>query len=57
MVAEGIRNSLAVARLARKRNVELPITEQVGAILHEGKPPRLALADLMRRELKSEAEL
>jgi glycerol-3-phosphate dehydrogenase (NAD(P)+) len=40
MVAEGIRNSLAVARLARPQGVEMPITEQVGAILHEGKPPR-----------------
>lgn len=57
MVAEGIRNSLAVARLARQRNVEMPITEQVGAILHQGKPPRSALAELMRRDLKSEAEL
>jgi glycerol-3-phosphate dehydrogenase (NAD(P)+) len=56
-VAEGIRSSLALVRLARQRNVEMPITEQVGAILYEGKPARVALADLMRRELKSEAEL
>ncbi len=56
-VAEGIRNSLAVARLARQRNVEMPITEQVGQVLYSGKSPRSALADLMRRELKSEAEL
>jgi glycerol-3-phosphate dehydrogenase (NAD(P)+) len=56
-VAEGVRSSLAVVRLARQKNVEMPITEQVGAILHEGKPPREALADLMRRELKAEAEL
>jgi glycerol-3-phosphate dehydrogenase (NAD(P)+) len=56
-VAEGIRNALALGRLARQRNVEMPITEQVGAILYEGKPSRAALADLMRRELKSEAEL
>jgi glycerol-3-phosphate dehydrogenase (NAD(P)+) len=57
MVAEGIRNSLAVVRLARQRNVEMPITEQVGAIVHQGKEPRAALAELMRRELKAEAEL
>jgi glycerol-3-phosphate dehydrogenase (NAD(P)+) len=57
MVAEGIRNSLAVARLARQRHVEMPITEQVGAIVHRGKEPRAALAELMRRELKAEAEL
>lgn len=56
-VAEGIKSSLAIVRLARQKNVEMPITEQVGAILHQGKPPRAALADLMRRELKAEAEL
>ncbi len=57
MVAEGIRNSLAVARLARKRGVEMPITEQMVEILYEGKPPKQALAELMGRELKPEAEL
>jgi glycerol-3-phosphate dehydrogenase (NAD(P)+) len=57
MVAEGIRNSLAVARLARKRGVEMPITEQMVELLYEGKPPKQALAELMGRELKAEAEL
>jgi glycerol-3-phosphate dehydrogenase (NAD(P)+) len=56
-VAEGIKNSLAVARLARKRGVEMPITEQMVEILYEGKPPKQALAELMRRELKAESEL
>ena len=57
MVAEGIRNSIAIARLARSRGVEMPITEQMVAVLHEGKSPALAVEDLMTRELKSEAEL
>ncbi|HEX2254124.1 MAG TPA: NAD(P)H-dependent glycerol-3-phosphate dehydrogenase [Thermoanaerobaculia bacterium] len=57
MVAEGIKNSLAVARLARRREVEMPITEQMVHILYEGKSARSALADLMGRELKAEAEL
>jgi len=56
-VAEGVKNSLAVSRLARRRGVEMPITEQMVKILHEGKSPRRALADLMGRELKAEAEL
>jgi glycerol-3-phosphate dehydrogenase (NAD(P)+) len=56
-VAEGIKNSLAVARLARKRGVEMPITEQMVEILYEGKAPKQALAELMRRELKAESEL
>jgi len=56
-IAEGIKNSLAVARLARKRSVEMPITEQMVEILYEGKSPKQALADLMGRELKAEHEL
>jgi glycerol-3-phosphate dehydrogenase (NAD(P)+) len=56
-VAEGVKNSLAVARLARRRGVEMPITEQMVKILYEGKAPSRALADLMGRELKAEAEL
>ena len=56
-VAEGVRNSLAVARLARSRGVEMPITEQMVQVLYEGKPARAALEDLMRRELKREAAL
>ena len=57
MVAEGINSSLAIVGLAARKHVEMPITEQVGAILHHGKEARSALADLMGRELKSEAEL
>ncbi len=57
MVAEGIRNSLAIQRLARKRSVEMPITEQVVEIIYDDKPARQALAELMGRELKAEAEL
>ncbi|MEM8932816.1 MAG: NAD(P)H-dependent glycerol-3-phosphate dehydrogenase [Acidobacteriota bacterium] len=57
MVAEGVRNSLAVARLAERRSVEMPITEQMVKVLYEGKDPRLSVEDLMTRELRSEAEL
>ena len=56
-VAEGVRNSLAVRRLAAEKGVEMPIVEQMCAVLHEGKPPRQALGDLMTRELKDEARL
>lgn len=57
MVAEGIRNSRSIQRLARERGVEMPITEQMVKVLYEAKPPQEALDDLMRRELKEEAEL
>ena len=57
MVAEGIRNSVAVASLAAQRGVEMPITQQMVAVLHQGKDPRRAVEELMTRELKSETEL
>lgn len=57
MVAEGVRNSLAIARLAEKKGVEMPITEQMVQVLYHGKEPRAAVVDLMTRELKAEAEL
>jgi glycerol-3-phosphate dehydrogenase (NAD(P)+) len=57
LVSEGIRNSLAVSRLAAVRGVEMPITQQMAAVLYEGKDPRRAVEELMTRELKSESEL
>lgn len=57
MVAEGIRNSLSIQKLARERGVEMPITEQMVRVLYEGKSPRQGVEDLMSRELKEEAEL
>jgi glycerol-3-phosphate dehydrogenase (NAD(P)+) len=57
MVAEGVRNSVAVASLAARREVEMPIIQQMVAVLHHGKDPRRALEELMTRELKSETEL
>jgi glycerol-3-phosphate dehydrogenase (NAD(P)+) len=54
MVAEGIFTTTAAVGLARARGVEMPITEQMHAILHEGKAPREAIHDLMTRSTKSE---
>ncbi len=54
MVAEGIFTTTAAVGLARARGVEMPITEQMHAILHEGKGPREAIHDLMTRSSKSE---
>ncbi|MEO8505154.1 MAG: NAD(P)H-dependent glycerol-3-phosphate dehydrogenase [Acidobacteriota bacterium] len=56
-VAEGVRNSIAVAKLAERKGVEMPISEQMVAVLYEGKSPRQGLEDLMRRELKRENAL
>ncbi len=53
-VAEGIRSTRAALQLAARYAVEMPITEQVDAILHHGKPPRDAIRDLMSRPGKDE---
>lgn len=54
MVAEGVNTAKAALESARKLDVDLPITEQVAAILDERKSARQALESLMTRELKSE---
>lgn len=54
MVAEGVGTTAALLALARESGVEMPITEQVDAILHAGKPPRDAIRDIMERPQKRE---
>lgn len=54
MVAEGVYTATAARDLGRRHGVELPITEQVCAVLLEGRSPRDALHALMTRDLKSE---
>jgi glycerol-3-phosphate dehydrogenase (NAD(P)+) len=53
-VAEGVKTVQAVTQLARDVKVEMPIAEEVHAILWEGKPPPQAMRDLMLREPKPE---
>jgi glycerol-3-phosphate dehydrogenase (NAD(P)+) len=54
MVAEGVFTTTAAVGLARARGVEMPISEQMHAILQEDKSPRNAINDLMTRSGKSE---
>jgi len=54
MIAEGVGTTAALVSLAREAKVELPITEQVAAILHQGKPPREAIRDIMERPQRPE---
>jgi glycerol-3-phosphate dehydrogenase (NAD(P)+) len=54
MVAEGVLTTSAALGLARKHNVEMPITEQMYAILHGGKSPHDAIRELMTRPGKVE---
>ncbi|HEU5452623.1 MAG TPA: NAD(P)H-dependent glycerol-3-phosphate dehydrogenase [Terriglobales bacterium] len=54
MVAEGVLTTNAAVGLARKLNTEMPITEQMHAILHQGKSPEQAIVELMTRPGTSE---
>jgi glycerol-3-phosphate dehydrogenase (NAD(P)+) len=54
MVAEGVRTTRSARDLARRHGVEMPIVEEVHAILFEGRPAREALGNLMLREPKGE---
>ncbi|HEY0082332.1 MAG TPA: NAD(P)H-dependent glycerol-3-phosphate dehydrogenase, partial [Pyrinomonadaceae bacterium] len=53
-VAEGVRTTRAVKLLAESREIEMPITEQVHAVLYENKSVRAAAVDLMARPLRDE---
>lgn len=55
-VAEGIRTTESAYQLAVKLDVEMPIVEQVHRILFEGQSVKLAIRELMTRELKKENE-
>jgi glycerol-3-phosphate dehydrogenase (NAD(P)+) len=53
-VAEGVGSAAATLELARRAQVEMPITEQVHAVLTAGRVTRDAIRDLMERRLKQE---
>jgi glycerol-3-phosphate dehydrogenase (NAD(P)+) len=53
-VAEGIRSTTAALGLAARYGVEMPITEQMDAILHYGKSPKEAIRELMARPGRDE---
>lgn len=53
-VAEGIHSTSAALGLAARYGVEMPITEQMHAILHEGKSANEAIRELMSRPGRDE---
>ena len=53
-VAEGVRTTSAALGLAHALQVEMPITEQMAAILKDGKSPQDAIRDLMARPGREE---
>ena len=54
MVVEGVNATKVALQLARESGVDMPITQQVHAVLFEGKPVGAALADLMKRDPAAE---
>ena len=52
--AEGVKSCESVADLARRHGVDMPITETVVDIVHNGKPPVVAVKELMSRSAKPE---
>jgi glycerol-3-phosphate dehydrogenase (NAD(P)+) len=53
-VAEGVLSTAAALGLAARYGVEMPITEQMDAILHRGKSPKEAIYELMTRPGRNE---
>lgn len=54
MVVEGIPTTKAVYDLAKKRNIDLPITTELYKVLFMGKSAHQSVSDLMNRDLKNE---
>jgi glycerol-3-phosphate dehydrogenase (NAD(P)+) len=54
MVAEGVGTTAPLLALASEAKVELPITQQVDAILHRGQAPREAIREIMERPQRRE---
>jgi glycerol-3-phosphate dehydrogenase (NAD(P)+) len=56
-VAEGVFTTASAIELARREGVDMPIVQTVYRILFEGHPARLAVPELMARELRPEQDL
>jgi len=54
MVAEGVKSAESIYQLSCRMGVEMPIVEKTYQILHEDKPARQAVIELMARDLKAE---
>jgi glycerol-3-phosphate dehydrogenase (NAD(P)+) len=52
--AEGVKSCRSILDLAHKHDVSMPITEQVVAVVHEGRSPGDMLRAFMSRETRSE---
>ncbi len=53
-IAEGVGTARIARDLAARLGVDMPITREVAAVLHDGKPPRAAVNDLLARDTGAE---
>ena len=53
--AEGVKSCESILQLASHHGVEVPIVEQVAAVVHDGRPPAEVVGALMGRALKNES--
>ncbi len=53
-IAEGVHTAREVLKLSQEMNVEMPITQAICSILHDGVPAKKALEVLLNREPKTE---
>jgi glycerol-3-phosphate dehydrogenase (NAD(P)+) len=53
-IAEGVATVNGALELAAAHRVEMPIAQQVHDVVHNGRPPLAAVAELMSRDLKDE---
>lgn len=56
MVVEGVRTTKAAYQLAKQAKVEMPIVNELYAVLFEGKNPKLGVDSLMNRDMRHEGE-
>lgn len=56
MVAEGVKTARSVHNLAKRLDVEMPISDAVYQVLHEDFSPKDACYQLMTRDLKNELD-
>lgn len=56
MVVEGVRTTKAAYQLAKKQQVDMPITEALHTVLFEGVNPKEAVDSLMHRTKKNELD-
>jgi glycerol-3-phosphate dehydrogenase (NAD(P)+) len=55
-VVEGVPAARAVCAVAEREAVEMPICREIFRVMHEAKPVREAVQELMGRELRSETD-